>query len=89
MDYTEFGEIQGQITSIGADALPPDQKVNQYRYGVKIELESNYLKKRDISVPVITGMAINANIKLRDKRLISIVSDIFSDNGDAINQLRQ
>ena len=88
-DYTEFGEIKGQITSIGADALPPDQKVNQYRYGVKIELESNYLKRKDISVPVITGMAINANIKLRDKRLISIVSDIFSDNGDAINQLRQ
>ena len=88
-DYTEFGELKGVIKSISPDALPPDQKVDQYRYGVKIDLASNSLKRNEVTVPVITGMSINANIKLRDKRLISIVSDIFSDNEDAIEQLRQ
>ena len=83
-DYTEFGELKGVIKSISPDALPPDQKVDQYRYGVKIDLASNSLKRNEVTVPVITGMSINANIKLRDKRLISIVSDIFSDNEDAI-----
>ena len=88
-DYTEFGEIEGKIIAIDADVLPPDQEVNSYRYGVKIELDRNHLVRKNISVPVISGMAITANIKLRDKRLISIVSDIFSDNEEAIIQLRQ
>ena len=88
-DYTEFGDIKGEIESIGADVLPPDTENRFYRYPVKIKLESNYLSNNGLKVPVISGMAINANIKLRDKRLISIVSDIFSDNKDALNQLRQ
>lgn len=88
-DYTEFGELKGKISSIGADALPPDAENNQYRYPVQVTLEQNNLKKKNIKVPVKSGMAISANIKLRDKKLISIVSDILSDNKDAINQLRQ
>ena len=88
-DYTEFGDIKGTIKSIGADVMPPDQESNMYRYPVKIELESNKLSNNGLEVPVISGMAISANIKLRDKRLISIVSDIFNDNQDALTQLRQ
>mgnify|MGYP001296470634 CR=1 FL=1 len=88
-DYTEFGDIKGVIKSIGADVLPPDTENRFYRYPVKINLESNYLSNNGLQVPVISGMAIDANIKLREKRLISIVSDIFSDNRDALNQLRQ
>ena len=88
-DYTEFGELKGKISSIGADVMPPDSENGFYRYPVKIELESNYLSNNGLQVPVISGMAISANIKLRDKRLISIVSDIFSSNKDALKQLRQ
>ena len=88
-DYTEFGDLKGKIASIGADVMPPDAENDLYRYPVKIELESNHLSNNGLKVPVISGMAINANIKLREKKLISIVSDIFSDNRDALNQLRQ
>ena len=88
-DYTEFGELKGKISSIGADVMPPDSENRYYRYPVKIELESNYLTNNGLKVPVISGMAVSANIKLRDKRLISIVSDIFSSNKDALKQLRQ
>ena len=88
-DYTEFGELKVKIKSIGADVMPPDQENPLYRYPVKIDLETNYLANNNLKVPVISGMAINANIKLRDKRLIAIVSDIFSDNQDALNTLRQ
>lgn len=87
-DYTEFGDIKGRIKSISADVMPPDQANKFYRYPVKINLETNYLSNNGLKVPVISGMAITANIKLRDKRLISIVSDIFNDNQDALNQLR-
>ena len=88
-DYTEFGDIEGKISSIAADVVPPDENLAQYKYPVQITLEKNYLERNDLKVPIITGMSITANIKLRDKRLISVVSDIFGDNRDALNQLRQ
>lgn len=88
-DYTEFGDIDGKISSIGADVMPPDKTLDQYKYPVQITLEKNHLSRKEIKVPIITGMSITANIKLRDKRLISVVSDIFGDNRDALNQLRQ
>ena len=83
-----LAKLKGKLSRF-CDVIPPDQELNQYRYGAKIELEKNHLTRKGIDVPVISGMAITANIKLRDKRLISIVSDIFSDNEEAIIQLRQ
>ena len=37
----------------------------------------------------MSGMSITANLKLREKRLISVVSDLFNDNYDALTRLRQ
>lgn len=88
-NFTQFGYINGQISSIGADAETPDEDNATYSFPVEIELERNYLMTDDIKIPVKSGMAITANIKLREKRLISIVSDIFNDNYDALRRLRQ
>ena len=87
--YTQYGELVGSIAQIGADALEPDQKANYYRFPVKIRLDKNDLENKDVKVPLISGMAITANIKLRDKRLISLVSDIFVEQVDSIKKIRQ
>ena len=51
-----------------------------YTFPVGIELDSNYLMTDGIKIPVKSGMSITTNIKLREKRLISVVSDLFNDN---------
>ena len=89
LSVTQYGELMGSISQVGADALEPDEKANFYRYPVKISLEKNYLESKDTRIPLMSGMAITANIKLRDKRLISLISDIFVEQVDSVKKIRQ
>ena len=87
--FTRYGELEGKVSQIGADALPPDQKANYYRFPIKLELQKFYLENKGIKIPLRSGMAITANLKLRDKRLISLISDMLVDQTDSIRGIRQ
>lgn len=87
--FSRYGEIDGSVQRIGADALAPNSSQNFYRYPVKIKLDTNYLYSDNIKIPLKSGMAISTNLKLRDKPVISLVSDIFVDQTDSIKSLRQ
>lgn len=88
-DFTQFGYINGKIESIGADVETPDEDNAMYTFPVEIELEESFLEADGIKIPLKSGMSITANIKLREKRLIAVVSDLFNDNYDALRRLRQ
>ena len=88
-DFTRFGYIDGNINSIGADVKPPDNTNDSYRFPVTLTLEKNYLETKNVKIPLRSGMAITANLKLREKRLISVVNDLFNHNHDALTRLRQ
>ena len=88
--YTEYGEIDGVIKRIGADALPPTQLIRSYHFPISIGLESSTLKTRDGStIPLQAGMTITTNLKLRDRRLIELLGDLFNDRGESLKRLRQ
>ena len=87
--FTSYGELKGKVSQIGADALPPDQTANFYRYPVQLELNRPYLENKGIKIPLRSGMAVTANLKLRDKRLISLVSDMLVDQTESIRGIRQ
>ena len=70
------------------DALPDDQ-IRFYRYPVNINLDKPYLEKDDIRIRLRSGMAMTANLKLRDKRLISLLSDMLVDQTESIREIRQ
>lgn len=87
--FSRYGEIPGKISHIGADALEPTTTQSFYRFPVKLELERSTLEVKDASIPLKPGMSISTNLKLRDKRVISLISDIFVDQTDSIRSLRQ
>ena len=87
--FTKYGELDGIVSQIGADALPPDRAADYFRYPVKLTLDKPYLDHKGIKVPLRSGMAITANLKLRDKRLISLISDMFVDQTESIRSIRQ
>ena len=87
--FSRYGEIDSQVTQIGADALPPDQINEFYRFPVKLNMSSSTLETKGISIPLKSGMSITTNLKLRDKRVISLISDVFVDQTDSIRTLRQ
>ncbi len=88
--FTEYGEIDGSISRIGADALAPTQLINMYHFPVDLKLTKSNLKTRDGTViPLQAGMTITTNLKLRDRRLIELVSDLFSNRSEGLKRLRQ
>ena len=87
--FTRYGELKGSVTQIGADALPPNENQSFYRYPVKLKLETSYLERKGVKIPLKPGMAIVSNLKLRDKPVISLVSDLLVDQTDSIKSIRQ
>ena len=86
--FTKFGDVDGSVTSIGADVLEPDETNSFYRFPVTINLESPVLKSQGLELPLKPGMSVQANLKLRDKRLISLLTDMFSKNIEGLKSLR-
>jgi hemolysin D len=90
--FSEFGDVKGTLEWIGSDALPPDQTFNYYRFPAKIKLDKQSLniKQGDTSkdIKLQTGMSINANIKLRDRTVMSIFTEQFTRQSDSIKNVR-
>ena len=87
--FTRYGELEAKVTQIGADALEPDPVQNFYRFPVKLELDRAYLESQGTKIPLRSGMAITTNLKLREKRVISLISDLLVDQTDSIKSIRQ
>ena len=87
--FTRYGEISGKVSQIGAEALEPDDKANYYRFPIKLTLDKYYLESKNSKIPLSSGMSITTNLKLRDKPVISLISDVFVDQVDSVRSLRQ
>ena len=87
--FSRYGEINGKVSQIGAEALAPDAAANYYRFPLKITLEKSYLEDKNIKIPLSSGMSITTNLKLRDKPVISLISDVFVNQADSVRSLRQ
>ena len=87
--FTRYGELPGSVTQIAADALAPDSTNNYYRFPVKLNLEKPFLESDGVQIPLKPGMSITTNLKLRDKRVISLVSDLLVDQTDSVRSIRQ
>ena len=65
---SDFGVLKGKLTRIGSDALEPDpqEQRQELSFPVTIQLDDQQLKlKSGSSLPLLVGMSLTANIKLR------------------------
>ena len=59
----EFGYIQGTLTSLGSDALPPDNTNRTSRFPATVRLEQQSVEAGNRQLNLQSGMAVTANIK--------------------------
>ena len=87
---TDFGVIEGTITSIGTDALEPDpsEQRNQFVYPARIELNSQKLKlRKGKQLDLKVGMSLQGNIKLRKVSYLQLLFTNFKDKTKSIQEL--
>jgi hemolysin D len=87
-NFSEFGDIKGTLEWIGSDVLPPDQANQFYRFPAKIKLDKQAMSVNTKDIKLENGMSINANIKLRDRTVMSIFTEQFTRQGDALKNTR-
>jgi HlyD family secretion protein len=87
--FSEFGDIKGEITEIGSDALPPDENHKFYRFPAKVHLDKQYLPIQGREISLQSGMSISANIKVRENRTVmSLFTELFSKQTESLKEVR-
>ena len=86
---TDFGIIEGEVTKIGSDALPPDQIEGKgYRFPSEIKLKEQFLElKNGKKLPLQVGMSLTANIKLRKVSYLKLLLGTFQTKADSLRSL--
>ena len=86
---SDFGVIEGTLTSIGSDALAPDPALGKgFRYPATVKLKTQYLQLNNGNkLPLQTGMSLNANIKLRKVSYLQLLLNTFTDKTDSLRTL--
>ena len=84
----EFGYIRGTLTKLGSDALPPDQRSQVYRFPATVKLEEQSVLSGEQKLNLQSGMGVSANIKLRSRPVITIISDMFTKQLDGVKRFR-
>ncbi|MEM7580341.1 MAG: HlyD family efflux transporter periplasmic adaptor subunit [Mastigocoleus sp.] len=86
--FSEFGDIKGEITWVGSDALPPDETKPYYSFPVKIRLNEQTLSRQERQLVLQSGMSVSANIKIRDRTIMSIFTDSITEQFDNLKEVR-
>ena len=84
----EFGFITGKVKSLGLDSLPPSQETPTYSFPATITLDQQTVQSGEKILNLQSGMAISANIKLRSRPVISIVTDLFTRQLEGVKRFR-
>jgi hemolysin D len=84
----EFGYIQGTLTSLGSDALPPDAENRAARFPAIVELKQQRVEAGGRTLNLQSGMSVSANIKLRSRPVITLISDMFTKQLDGVKRFR-
>lgn len=81
--YSEFGSIKGRLVDVGPSLLPPDKNSPRAPYfPAKVKLQAQSIKISGKQIPLRSGMGVTALIKVRDKPMITLLTDMFTKGGD-------
>ncbi|MEL4896348.1 HlyD family efflux transporter periplasmic adaptor subunit [Crocosphaera sp. Alani8] len=87
--FSEFGDIKGEVVSIGSDALEPDEIHQYYRFPTTVKMDHQYLKTSDREIPLQSGMSVTANIKVQENRtVLSLITELFNKKVESLKQVR-
>jgi HlyD family secretion protein len=86
--FSEFGDVKGELIWIGSDALPPDQIRPFYSFPAKIRLDRQSIAINERTVSLQSGMSVSANIRVRERTVLSIFTDLFKEKTDSLKTVR-
>lgn len=84
--FQEFGDIEGELTRIGSDVLPPDETFKFYRFPAEVSIKDQFINVEGHEIPLHSGMSLTANINIRKRSVITIFFDLFSEKIESLRR---
>jgi len=86
--YTQFGSIAGSLKSVGTLPLEPDQQNPMPRFPAYVKIDKDYLEKDGEKYEISAGQSVQVNLILRDKRVISLLTDAVQKALDSLTRIK-
>lgn len=86
--FSEFGDIKGTVLWVGDDALPPTPERQYVSFPATIKLDRQNMSVRGKDVPLLSGMALSVNLRVRDRSVISLFLDSFNSQVEPLKNVR-
>ena len=86
--FTQFGAISGSLKAVGTLPLPPDEQNPQPRFPAYVRLDRHYLSRGSQRFPVTSGQSVQVNLILREKRVITLLTDAAEKMFDSLRRIR-
>lgn len=94
-DASDYGRLRANVKRIGSDALNPEELVRALGADAKglyfpatLRLQRQTLPAGRKAIPLQPGMTLTADIKLRERRYINILTSFFEDKVRNLERLR-
>ena len=91
----DYGRVPAWVTRIGSDALTPEEMKSTLGtdasglfFPVSLKLARQNLVARTRLVPFKAGMTLTADIHLRERPFISVLTSFFEDKRRSLERLR-
>ena len=86
--FTQFGSIPGRLKRIGTESHPTDGHLDQPHFPAYVALDKPFLEKDGVRHRVLSGQTVSANLVVRDKRVISLITDVVQKAFDSLRRIR-
>jgi HlyD family secretion protein len=92
---SDYGRLPASVLRVGSDALAPDEQVrvlgkesSGLYFPAVLKLKHQYLKVGQRRVSLQSGMSLTADIHLRNRRFISVLTGFFENKRRSLERLR-
>lgn len=86
--FTQFGAIPGRIKAVSSYSLSADAQHTEPRFPAYVSLQRNYLERGGRPYPVGPGQSVQVNVILRQKRVITLLTDVVDRAFDSLRRIR-
>jgi hemolysin D len=91
----DYGRLEATVVRVGSDALTPDKQKEALgteaaglHYPAVLELSRQSLQAGKRRIPLQPGMGLTADIHLRQRRMINVVTGFFEDKLRSLERMR-
>lgn len=92
---SDYGRLPATVLRVGSDALTPEEQARVLGtdatglyFPALLQLKSQQLKLDQLKVPLQAGMSLTADIHLRNRRFISVITGRLENQRRALERMR-